>query len=124
MFSEKLKYLRKQRGYTQQELADLLGISPSAVGMYEQGRRQPDSHTLYKISRLLSVTVDYLVNDDDALEGDKDIEQVILEIKTKLLSSNGLMFNGKPLSAQELKKIADTVELSIKVLALDQDMGK
>lgn len=121
VFGEKLKYLRKERRYTQTELAGLLGIAPSTIGMYEQGRRQPDNNTLFKLSRLLNVTVDYLVSEETEQDGDKDIEEVISEIKSKLLSSGGLMFNGRPLSARELQKIADTVELSIKVLALDQE---
>ena len=38
-----LKELRAQKGYTQSELGKMLGVSASTIGMYEQGRREPDS---------------------------------------------------------------------------------
>ena len=44
----KLKKLRENRGMTQAELGKALDISPSAIGMYEQGRRIPDISTLKK----------------------------------------------------------------------------
>ena len=41
-FSEVFKALRKANGYTQEELADALGINRSRIGMYETDRREPD----------------------------------------------------------------------------------
>ena len=41
-FGENLRELRSSAGLTQKELANKLEISPSAVGMYEHGRRKPD----------------------------------------------------------------------------------
>lgn len=41
MFGERLAILRKRKGLSQAELANLVHISPSATGMYEQGRREP-----------------------------------------------------------------------------------
>ena len=55
MFGKKLKMLRKKAGFTQANLAKKLGISPSSVGMYEQGRREPDSVMLVKIAELFDV---------------------------------------------------------------------
>ena len=56
-----LKMLRKQVGLTQANLAKKLKISPSTIGMYEQGRREPDSEMLVKIAELFNVSVDYLI---------------------------------------------------------------
>lgn len=58
----RLKELRENRNLTQAELAKLLKVSPSAIGMYEQGRRDPDSSTLKKLSVLFNVSVDYLLD--------------------------------------------------------------
>lgn len=44
--SDMLTYLRKRNGYSQQELAEKLGMTRSAIGMYETGRREPDLETL------------------------------------------------------------------------------
>ena len=56
-----LKELRESKGLTQSELAKLLSVSPSSIGMYEQGRREPDSETLRRISSFFNVTIDYLL---------------------------------------------------------------
>lgn len=59
-FCEVLKKLRKERGMTQAEAAEALGISRSTFGMYEQGNRQPDFETEEKIADLFNVSLDYL----------------------------------------------------------------
>ena len=61
MLSKRIAYLRKKSGISQAQLAMQLNISPSTVGMYEQGRRVPDLPTLISISRLFGVSLDYLV---------------------------------------------------------------
>ena len=61
MLGKRLRALRKARGLTQQELGELLGVSASAVGMYEQGRREPDLATLVKLADIFGVSVDHLI---------------------------------------------------------------
>ncbi len=63
MFSEKLKSLRKQRGITQEQLANDLGIGVSTIGMYESNIRNPSYKVLKQISNYFNVSVDYLVNE-------------------------------------------------------------
>ena len=60
-FNEMLKYLRLRAGYSQQDLADLLKISKSTIGMYEQGRRSPDYETLEKIADIFNVDMNFLM---------------------------------------------------------------
>ena len=126
MFSQKLRRLRKERGYTQQDLADKLGMSASTIGMYEQGRRQPDQNTLYRLGKLLNVSIDYLLSEDEDQEDvpDEDLEEIISEIKTRLLANDTLMFNGKPLNRKELEKIAEVIELSVKLISSEKDSEK
>ena len=59
-FGERLKHYRKQRGLTQQELADLLGVSNKSVSRWESGS-YPDVATLGPLARALGVTVDDLL---------------------------------------------------------------
>lgn len=47
-FSQRLKELRKQNKWTQEDLANKLRISAASVGLYEQGRRNPDNQMLKK----------------------------------------------------------------------------
>lgn len=55
---------REANGYTQQQAADLIGVSRSAIGMYEQGNREPDLATLVHIAMLYNVSIDYLLTRD------------------------------------------------------------
>ena len=64
IFGERLKNLRQAKKITQQELADELGIAASTVGMYEQGRREPDRTTLLAMSSFFGVSVDTLIGND------------------------------------------------------------
>ena len=57
----KAKELREKNQLTQAELSKHLKISPSTVGMYEQGRREPDIDTLKKLSDFFEVSIDYLL---------------------------------------------------------------
>lgn len=61
MFSEKLKELRLRKNLTQHGLAKALKVSPSTIGMYEQGRREPDLKMLKIFSDFFDVSVDYLL---------------------------------------------------------------
>lgn len=61
MLSERLTALRKGKGYSQARLARELNLSPSTVGMYEQGRRVPDLGTLITLAQLYRISLDYLI---------------------------------------------------------------
>ena len=65
IFSEKLQILRKNKGLTQEALADKLGVSRQAVAKWEAGQVYPDISNLIQISDLMNVSVDYLVKDQD-----------------------------------------------------------
>ena len=60
-FANVFKQLRIEKGYTQETLAKALGISRSAVGMYESGKRVPDSEDLEKFADFFNVDIDYLL---------------------------------------------------------------
>lgn len=63
IFSEKLSLIRKSKGYTQEQLAEILGVSRQAVAKWESGQSYPDISNLIQISEEFHVTVDYLVRD-------------------------------------------------------------
>lgn len=60
-FANRIKELRKNKGYTQKELARLLNIGQTTVANYEQGTRVPDMEKLNNIADLFEVTLDYLL---------------------------------------------------------------
>lgn len=65
-FSGTLKQLRRNAQMTQPQLAEKLGISRSAVGMYENGGREPDLSTLCAIADVFDVTLDELLSREHA----------------------------------------------------------
>lgn len=60
-----LRELRTQKGLTQAELSKALQVSASSIGMYEQGRREPDNETLGRIANFFHVSTDYLLGRTD-----------------------------------------------------------
>lgn len=62
-FGKRLRYLRKQHKHlTQEELSKILNISPSSIGMYERGEREPSYKLLVEIANFFKVSVDYLLD--------------------------------------------------------------
>ncbi|AEH46326.1 MAG: transcriptional regulator [Parageobacillus thermoglucosidasius] len=58
---EKLKYLRKQHNWTQEQLAQHLNISRSQISKWENGELLPDVQSLEKLSNLYEVSIDFLI---------------------------------------------------------------
>lgn len=61
VFSERLINARKQKGYTQRQLADLLNSSPTRVNYWEKGKREPTVDMIKQLSCILNVKADYLL---------------------------------------------------------------
>ena len=73
-FNEKLQELRKARSLTQEELAEALYVSRTAISKWESGRGYPSIDSLKEISRFFSVTIDDLICSDEMItvaENDK-----------------------------------------------------
>ena len=77
---EKLHTLRTNYGYSQKQVAEKLGVSPSIVSGYETGERTPSTEVLLSISYLYNCTTDYL------LGRSSQIPQFVLD--TSKLTSN------------------------------------
>lgn len=64
MFGKRIVELRKGQGLTQAELARTMGISRSALSLYEIEKREPDIETLNKLASLFNVPVGYILGND------------------------------------------------------------
>lgn len=73
-FGEKLVSLRKSRGYTQENLAEMLGVSRQAVARWEANDTAPDITMLLGICEIFHVSADYMIHND--YESDEDIPAV------------------------------------------------
>lgn len=69
-FSDTLIHLRRKAGLSQQHLADGLGLSRSAIGMYETGKREPDMETLRMFSEFFGVDMNTLTSPQTAQDAE------------------------------------------------------
>ena len=79
-FNEKLQELRKNKGLTQEELAQILYVSRTAISKWESGRGFPNIESLKSISKYFSVSLDKLLSNEEIL--------TIAEEDTKVRESN------------------------------------
>lgn len=80
MLGARIAMLRRAAGMSQAQLADAAGVSPSAIGMYEQGRREPSIETLVAMADILGVSLDLLVRGKPETRGDETaLNQLLLQ---------------------------------------------
>ena len=117
-FSEKLHQLRIQKGLTQEELAEKLFVSRTAVSKWESGRGYPNIDSLKAISKFFNVTVDELLSGEMLLTiSQEDKKEKVNHIRERvfgLLDISTLMLAFLPFFGQ---KSGETVQ-SVSLLAL------
>ena len=93
--------LRRKAGLSQAELASRLQISASAMGMYEQGRREPSAQMLVTLAKALGVTTDYLLTGTSNGEQEEDFHRLLLD---RITSADRRLEKrpDRPFSRQEL----------------------
>lgn len=64
-FPERLKELRIQRGFSQQDLADRTNQTKQAISQYERGVRRPDMDMLLALCDIFNVSMDYMTGKED-----------------------------------------------------------
>lgn len=107
-FNKVLKSLRLDDGLTQKELGKKLGLSGSAISMYERGEREPELEVLEVIADFFNVTIDYLHTGSNL--PDEKIPKGFLPLpKTKKVPLLGTIACGEPILATE------NIEMYIKV---------
>ncbi len=78
MFSENLKTLRKQKGFTQEELAARLNIVRQTVSKWEKGLSVPDAQLLMRLAEILEVPVSVLLG--SAIPDDKEPDDIAAQL--------------------------------------------
>lgn len=66
LIADRLQKYRKQNGYSQEELADMLNVSRQAVSKWECGESSPDTENLIALAKIYNVTIDQLINGNSA----------------------------------------------------------
>ena len=118
-FNEKLQALRKQKGLTQEELADALYVSRTAVSKWESGRGYPSIDTLKDISAFFNITIDELLSGSELLniaENDnKQKQNRFRDVVFGLLDVSAVLFFFVPFFAERSEAIKSVNLLSLSV---------
>ena len=85
-FNEKLQELRKNKGFTQEELAEILYVSRTAISKWESGRGYPNIESLKELSKFFEVSI------DDLLSGEKLLSIAEKENKSNIRNICDLLF--------------------------------
>ena len=105
-FHEKLQQLRKQKGLTQEQLADQLYVSRAAVSKWESGRGYPNIDSLKALAKFYSVTIDELLSGDEILniaeEDQKQKSAIMHDLIFGLLDLSISMFCFLPFFGQRV----------------------
>ena len=114
-FNEKLQELRKNKGFTQEELAEALYVSRTAISKWESGRGYPSIDSLKEIAKYFSVTIDELLSSDEVLsiaeEDNKQKETHLRSLVFGLLDISVLMFFFLPFFGQKANGVIQEVSL-------------
>ena len=105
-FGAKLKHARQEKGLTQMQLADLIGVSKSTLANYETDNREPDMFKIKKILSVLDISSDYLLGVEKQSSPSKDEEENVDEIAKALyewLIHTGFLKEGQNLTEQQVK---------------------
>ena len=114
-FHEKLQELRKQKGLTQEELAESLYVSRTATSKWESGRGYPNIDSLKAISKFFSVTIDELLSGEEVLtiaeENQKQKEAYLRDMVFGLLDLSAAIVFFVPFFGQKADGYVQAISL-------------
>lgn len=88
-FDNNLKELRKENGYSQREVAEVISVSQRVYSNYERGEKEPSIDTLIKLSKLFKTTIDYILcNENKRISTMEENEMKIFNKYNKLEPKN------------------------------------
>ena len=82
-FGEKLKQSRKNAELTQDQLGEKLDLVGATISLYESDKRSPDNRILCKIAKILNVTTDYLLYDNNVKRKSNNLNKFLCQTEVK-----------------------------------------
>lgn len=122
--STRIKMLRERERMSREDLAKEIGVSYSAIAMYERGEREPDSEKLLKIAETFNVTTDYLLGKKgislkDELESKLKrlyLDEYEFKMAIKVFKNNYFYLNDNDDELFDISNNRDNIENAYKVL--------
>lgn len=109
MIGNRIKLLREEKGIKQEELANKISVSPSAIGMYETNKREPNNEITLKIANFFGVSTDYLLGKTD-IRNPRQKEQDLLDLAKIGFS----MDKYNPPTEKQKEQIRDLLEVILR----------
>ena len=119
---ERIRDTAKTKGYSVNRLEQELGFARSSISKFN--RNTPSAEKIQQIADFLNVSVDYLLNGKEVTEpkeqsltakDEKDIEKILKQTEERLLSQEGLMFDGKPASQESIDSILSAIRVGVEM---------
>jgi len=108
LFSERLKELRKKKGFTQEEASKKLDIARTTYSGYERGTSEPDFNTLNKLSKFYEVDLNWLLEGKE--ESDYTLpEDVMLKIIKEAEAIHGVSLQDDPVVESAVRDLMNTL---------------
>lgn len=128
MLPQRLKSLRKNKGLTQQDIADFLGITRQGYAKYENGQSEPDHKTLGELVDYFDTNTDYLLGRTDKIESywnsklpeltdkdEKDIAKKLQNMIDELEGGTSLAFDGEPMDDDTRELVLAQIERNLRL---------
>lgn len=124
---ERFEQLLKENNVTAYRVAKETGIATATLSDWKKGRSTPKTDKLQKIADYFEVSIEYFSGNPESKEVDslgkkelnrrdqRDIEKVLDEARDQLLNSEGLMFDGKPATSEDIQQILDAMQIGLEM---------
>lgn len=112
---ERIRVLARQRDLSLPQLEVELGLGNGTISRWKTS--SPNTDKLQKIADYFNVSMDYLLGRESylTLKDEKDIDKILEQTKTQLLSQEGLMFDGDPASPEAIESILSAMQIGMEM---------
>ncbi|HJA92098.1 MAG TPA: helix-turn-helix domain-containing protein [Candidatus Eisenbergiella merdipullorum] len=119
---ERIRDIAKSKGFSVNRLEQELGFARSSISKFN--RNTPSAEKIQQIADFLNVSVDYILNGKEVdepkeqslnVKDEKDIEKILKQTEERLLSQEGLMFDGKPASQESIDSILSAIRVGVEM---------
>lgn len=122
---ERLKDLRKEKGYTLEQVAEKLNTTKITISRYENNLREPKREAISQLAKLFNVSTDYLhghTNDKFTLtkEDKIDIKNSLEKIKSDLSTDETILFDGEPMCKEAIESLLTAMEVGLSLVKQKQ----
>ncbi|WP_339212998.1 helix-turn-helix domain-containing protein [Solibacillus sp. FSL W8-0372] len=122
MIGARIKEQRQKNRYTQKMLADKVSASPQVISNWERGYTDPSAEDISRLSEVLDCSSDYLLGKSNnptqtknskvfSDKDERDIAKRLKQFEKEIENSNGLAFDGEPMSEEAKESLLESMEL-------------